>query len=138
MGIFKKNKKERKVKENETRVVRCDDVYVLTTEVVYAYNDGSGSGPHVTLYYLGTKKEDQYYELFSGRKLKKEEDSKSECCVCKAFNKQYITKVEPLKEYLNNKERETIGLELLFDFITDMNVTEIVSQRSSDTQDDEE
>ena len=46
--------------------------------------------------------------------------------------------MEPLKEYLNNKERETIGLELLFDFITDMNVTEIVSQRSSDAQDDEE
>ena len=137
MGIFKKNKKERKVKENE--IVRCDDVYVLTTEVVSNYNDGSDSGPQfVTLYYLGTKKEDQYYELFSGRKLRKEEDSKSECCVCKAFNKQYITKVEPLKEYLNNKERETIGLELLFDFITDMNVTEIVSQRSSDAQDDEE
>lgn len=33
---------------------------------------------------------------------------------------------------------ETIKLELLFDFITDMNVTKIVSQRSSDSDEEEE
>lgn len=121
MEIFKKIKK-----------VRCNNVYVLTTEIVSNYDDGSGWGPQVvTLYYLGTKKKDEYYELFSGVKLEKNKNSKT-------FNKPYITKVEPLNEYLKDEEMKTIKLELLFDFITDMNVTKIVSQRSSDSEEEEE
>lgn len=139
MFFKKKTEKARNIRKNEAHVIMCNDVYVLTTEIVSNYNDGNSFGPQiVTLYYLGIKAEDEYYDLFSGVKLEKEECTKSKCYIVKTFNKPYITKVEPLKEYLNDKKKETIELELLFDFITDMNVTEIVSQRNLEIYDDEE
>lgn len=55
-------------------------------------------------------------------------------CVSKEFNVPYITKVEMLTEYLRDQTMKTIKLELLFDFITDMNVTEIIKERSKENE----
>lgn len=52
----------------------------------------------------------------------------------KKFNVPYITKVEMLTEYLRDQTMKTIKLELLFDFITDMNVTEIIKERSKENE----
>ena len=52
----------------------------------------------------------------------------------KKFNVPYITKVEMLTEYLRDQTMKTIKLELLFDFITDMNVTEILKERSRENE----
>ena len=133
MRIFKK-KQTKCTQENggnEVREIRCDEVYVLTTEIISSHDDGSGWGPQcVTLYYLGTKKGGIYYELFSGKKLTEEKDTHLKDCVSKEFNVPYITKVEMLTKYLRDQTMKTIKLELLFDFITDMNVTEIIKDRN--------
>ena len=121
MGIFKRK-----------QTIRCDEVYVLTTEIISSHDDGSGWGPQcVTLYYLGTKKHGIYYELFSGKRLTEEKNTHFEDLISKSFN---ITKVEMLTEYLRDQTMKTIKLELLFDFITDMNVTEIIKERSKENE----
>lgn len=135
MRIFKK-KQTKCTQENggnEVREIRCDEVYVLTTEIISSHDDGSGWGPQcVTLYYLGTKKGGIYYELFSGKKLAEEKDTHLKDCVSKEFNVPYITKVEMLTKYLRDQTMKTIKLNLLFDFITDMNVIKIIESRSKE------
>lgn len=47
MGIFKR-KQTKCTQENggnEVRKIRCDEVYVLTTEIISNHDDGSGWGP---------------------------------------------------------------------------------------------
>lgn len=135
-----KAKKEEKANKSEgvdLREIECNEVYVLTTQVISNHYNGSGYGPQcVTFYYLGIKKENSYYELFSGKKLIEEKDTHSAGCSSKKFNVPYITEVEKFTEYLRDKTMKTIELRLLFDFITEMNVNEIVEARS-DEEDDE-
>lgn len=136
MSIFKRKQTKKvtnttKTEESKVREIRCDEVYVLTTEIISDYYDENDYGPQiVTFYYLGTKKEDSYYELFSGEKLIEEKDTHFYDLVSKKFNVPYITKVEEFKKYLKDKKKKTIKLRLLFDFITDMNVTEIIKNRN--------
>lgn len=136
MSIFKRKQKKKAINAPETekskvREIRCDEVYVLTTEIISDYYDENDYGPQmITFYYLGTKKDNSYYELFSGEKLIEEKDTHFCDLVSKKFNVPYVTKVEELRKYLNDKKMKTIKLELLFGFITDMNVTEIVKSRN--------
>ena len=47
MGVFKR-KQTKCTQENggnEVRKIRCDEVYVLTTEIISNHDDGSGWGP---------------------------------------------------------------------------------------------
>lgn len=115
----------------------CADVYVLTTTIISSYNDGMGCGPRcVTWYFLSTRCQNEYYELFSGKKLKKESDCHSDGYTLKTFNEPYIEKIEPLKDYLRDKNKKTMDSQLLFDFITQMNVEASISSSGRNEDDD--
>lgn len=117
MSIFKKT-------EETTRNVKfnCSEVYVLTTTITSSYEDSTKS---ITLYFLSTKRGDEYYELFSDTKLEKKYDTDLSKCN-KEFYKPYIEKVEPLRVYMLDKNKKKIKSEVLFEFITAMNVTNII------------
>ena len=111
MNIFK-----RKSNNRSTNVeFNCTDVYILTTTILSSYNDGMGCGPRsVKWYFLSTKRENEYYELFSDKKFEKESRT--------TFDEPLIEKIEPLKDYLKDKNQKTINIQSLFEFITLMNV----------------
>lgn len=46
----------------------------------------------------------------------------------KTFNTPYIEKLEPLSKFLKNPEEKLIELDILFDFILDMNVQEVIEK----------
>ena len=134
MSFFKRkksNNRSAKLKFN------CADVYLLTTTIISSYDDGMGYGPRcVTLYFLSTRCQNEYYELFSGKKLKKESDCHSDGFVSKTFDEPYIEKIEPLKDYLRDKNKKTMDSQLLFDFITQMNVEASISNSGRSDDDD--
>jgi hypothetical protein len=120
-------------------VVNVDEIYVATTSIISSYDDGSGWGPRaVDWYFLVTFRNEQYYELFSNKKLKMKKDTDEDDVVVLSFDEPYIKNVEPLKEhldtpyiiknveslkeYLRDKSTENLEIEILFDFITNMNV----------------
>ncbi|MCI8411792.1 MAG: hypothetical protein HFJ40_05105 [Clostridia bacterium] len=119
MSIFKKDEKA------TTRNVKfkCSDVYVLTTTIVPDSDEKVGT---ITYYFLATKREEEYYELFSDMKLEKEPDTYSDKDTTKQLDKPYIKKVEPLKEYMMDKKAKRIKRSLLFEFIISINVDNIV------------
>jgi hypothetical protein len=104
-------------------VVNVDEIYVATTSIISSYDDGSGWGPRaVDWYFLVTFRNEQYYELFSNKKLKMKKDTDEDDVVVLSFDEPYIKNVESLKEYLRDKLTENLEVEILFDFITNMNV----------------
>jgi hypothetical protein len=114
---------KRKVSNESSTVVNVDEVYVVTTIITSSYDDGSGCGPRcVTWYFLAKLENEEYYELFSGKKLEKKEDLHKDGMVSINFDTPYIENVKPLKEYLRNESTKKMDIKLLFDFITDMNV----------------
>lgn len=115
MSIFKKDEK------TTTRNVKfkCSDVYVLTTTIVPDYDEKVGN---ITYYFLATKREEEYYELFSDMKLEKYSDKDT----TKQLGKPYIKKVEPIKEYMMDKKAKKIKSNLLFEFIISINVDNMV------------
>ena len=119
MSIFKKDEKA------TTRNVKfkCSDVYVLTSTIVPDSDEKVGT---ITYYFLATKREEEYYELFSDMKLEKEPDTYSDKDTTKQLDKPYIKKVEPLKEYMMDKKAKRIKRSLLFEFIISINVDNIV------------
>ena len=118
--------KRRKVKNEESKVlstIRTEEVKVATAVVTSNYDDGSGLGPRcVEWYFLVHEVDGKYHEIFSGKQIEREEDTHCGEFSIKNFNTPYIQKLEPLTEYLKNPEKKVIELELLFDFILDMNV----------------
>lgn len=116
MKLFKKNKQDKKT-------YATNEIYVLTTTITSNYDDGSHNGPIcVTWYFLATKKDDFYYELFSEKKIEKETDMHSDGVVSLTFNVPYIERVEPITQYLVDSSKKELDKVLLFDFITNMNV----------------
>lgn len=114
----KSKQKEQKLKEGR---YNPKDIFLLTTEIISSYNDGSGLGPRIiTEYYLATKKDEDFYELFSKVKIEKEEDTQGKGICCQQFNTPYIVKVEPLIDYVKNPDK-MLTEELLFGFITEAN-----------------
>lgn len=119
--FFSKRKKENK-KNKETYL--AEEVYVLKTVVTSNYYDGTGLGPRcVTMYFLASRKEETYYELFSGRKIEKESDTISDNFRFMTFNVPYIEEVKSITEYSKEK---SFRKDLLFDFITEMNVLNVL------------
>ncbi len=96
--------------------------FLVTTEIISGYNNGSGARPlkSITQYYLATKKGEEFYELFFKVKLQKKNSSKVGSRFLQ-FDIPFITRVEPMTDYVKN-EKEKITLEDLFYFITDMNI----------------
>ena len=61
----------RKEKENMSNVdIDVELVHVAKANITSSYNDESGAGPrYVTMYFLTTCKDGNFYELFSGKKI---------------------------------------------------------------------
>ena len=98
------------------------DVYVITSMIISSYNDGTGCEPmFVTMYFLARREDGEYYELFSGKKIEKDNRPKDGFLV-QNFDTPYVKKAEPLKVYLKHPNKSTIDIQCLFDFITNMNV----------------
>lgn len=118
--LFGRTKRKSKVKKQEdksrvyyTRLYEPERVYVLTTEIISDHNDGSGAGPIASIqqYYLATKEQDKFYELFSKVELTKE----------KKFNIPYITKVESILKYVEDTE-QILTSDELFEFVAKKNM----------------
>lgn len=105
--------------------VKVADIYVVTSEIISSYNDGNGCGPIcVTMYFLAKCEGNEYYELFSGKKLEKKEQLEDDFCVLlQNFDTPYLEKAEPLTKYLTYPNQTIIDIQSLFDFITEMNVS---------------
>lgn len=117
MAFFKKNQKG-----TINSIVKVDDIHVITSQIISSYLDGSGGGPYcVTMYFLAKHIDNEYYELFSGKKLEKEKEPK-DGVLSQSLDTPYVKKAEPLKKYLRNPNKATIDIQSLFDFITIMNV----------------
>ena len=81
----------------------------------------------ITWYFLATKQEDKYYELFSDINIMEEKDTHANGIVEKEFDKPYITEIEPLRKYMMDKKAKKIKKQILFDFITMMNVDNVLN-----------
>lgn len=121
--LFKKSKKyDNAQKLGIAKIYKVEEIYVVTTKIISNYNDKSREGPKsVTMYFLAKYENEEYYELFSDKKFEKEKEQ-DENISSYDFNTPYITKVENLSKYLKDKNKVTIDGNLLFDFITNMNV----------------
>lgn len=146
--VFYLNNKERAKKnilkdnKSDTTEYNPQDIFRLTTEITSIYNDGSGLGPRIiTEYYLATKEDEDFYELFSKVKIEKEEDTHSEEFCCKNFNTPYITQVEPLTDYVKDPNKK-LSADLLFAFITEVNadkrIEELVKSEKSNEENDDD
>lgn len=119
MGIFSKRK------STGTGTLKIEEVKVATTIIISSYNDGSGLGPRrVKWYFLVREVNGKYHEIFSDKQIEKEEDTHHNGFTSQSFDTPYIQKLEPLTQYLRNPKTKVIELQLLFDFILDMNVQE--------------
>lgn len=136
MAFFK-----RKASTNSSMLVNVEDVYVATATITSSHNDGSGWGPRcVTWYFLVKLENNEYHELFAGKKIEKEEDTHKDDMVVANFDTPYIEKLKPLTEYLRDKSKKEMNIQLLFDFITNMNVLNSlgVLEEQQDNEEDEE
>lgn len=127
MVFFKNRKKKSKVDEQNfvATTLRVSEIKVATTTIVSSYVDNSWNGPKcVKWYFLVREVDGEFYEIFSNRKIEKDEDSHHNECIIKDFDRPYITEVEPLTNYLRNPNIDVIESQLLFDFILMMNVHE--------------
>ena len=131
---------QRKARLKNSRIVKYDpnDIYLLLTEITSSYNDGSGFGPqYVKEYFLAYKDGKDFYELFSGTRIEKEEDTHKAGCICKNFDTPYITEVVPMTKCVKKPE-EKITSDLLFTFLTDINTRLRISGETQDDFEDED
>lgn len=124
MAFFSK-KKGRRAEKIRNEEVKVEDVKIATTNITSSYDDGSGLGPRcVKWYFLVHEIDGKYYEIFSNKRIKEEVDTRNDGVTYQTFDTPYIEKVEPLREYLKNPNKKVIDVQLLFDFVLDMNVLE--------------
>ena len=119
-------------------LVNIKDVYVAKTTIILSYNDGTGCGPRcVTWYFLVKLKNNEYHELFAGKKIEKEEDTHKNGKVFKNFDVPYIEKVEPLTEYQRDNSEKKMDIQLLMDFITNMNILNSIGALEEDQENED-
>lgn len=129
MGIFKNKKRKEDNETLEVKTMEVEKVKVATTGIVSSYDDGSGLGPRcLKWYFLVYEVNGEYHEIFSNRKIEKALDTCHKGTTHKTFNTPYIEKLEPLSKFLKNPEEKLIELDILFDFILDMNVKEVIEK----------
>lgn len=114
----------RKEKENMSNVdIDVELVHVAKANITSSYNDESGAGPrYVTMYFLTTCKDGNFYELFSGKKIETEESTHKGEVVALSFDTPYIVKTKTFKDFLKNPKQKTIKKQELFSFIINLNV----------------
>lgn len=124
---------KKKEETNQSKLVNVEDVYLATTTIVSSYNDGFGFGPRcVTCYLLVRLENNEYYELFAGKKIQKEEDTHEDGIGSHYFDVPYIEKVKPLKDYLRDKTKLEIDIQELFDFVIKKNVYSFLKELDND------
>ena len=117
MAFFKRRK------VNSTGTFNVEELKVATTIIISSCGYGSGLGPRcVKWYFLVREVNGKYHEIFSDKQIEKESDTHHDGFVSQSFNTPYIERLEPLTDYLKNPKKKVIELELLFDFILNMNV----------------
>lgn len=116
--------------------VKVADVYVVTSTIISNYTYETDVGPmYVKMYFLAKCEDGEYYELFSGKKLKKYKNPENGSSL-RSFDTPYVEKAEPLSQYLTNYKKVRIDVQSLFDFITQMNVLDKLGALS-DKEDEE-
>ena len=119
--------------------VNVEEVYVAKTTITSSYNDGAGWGPQcATWYFLVKLENNEYHELFAGKKIEKVEDTHKDDMVVANFNTPYIEIIVPLTEYQRDKSEKEMNIQDLFDFITNMNVLNSLGAFEDDQEDEEE
>lgn len=124
MSFFGKRNKNKKSRQ-DLKLYNPKQIYVLTTEIVSNCDDGSGAGTRsITQYYLATKEEEKFYELFSKVEIKYADNS-TPGFTFGSFNTPMIKKVEKFKEYVTNPNAK-LTAEDLFYFLTMLNASKKV------------
>ena len=107
----------RKRKGTINAKVKVADVQVVTSMIISSHNDGTGGGPMcVTMYFLAKCEGGEYYELFSGKKLEKE-NQPEDGFLSQTFDTPYVKKAEPLTKYLENPNKVTIDIPITIEMI---------------------
>ena len=113
------------------------DVYVVNSMIISSHDSRTRGGPVcVPMYFLAKREDGEYYELFSGRKLEKEKKPEGDFLL-QTFDTPYVIKAEHLSKYLRNPKRVTIDIQSLFDFITNKNVLNMLSDFSDESTEEE-
>ena len=95
--LLSKKRNKNKEERQDLKLYDSKQIYLLTTEIVSNCNDGSGVGPRsIIQYYLATKEEEKFYELFSKVEIKYADNS-TPGFTFGSFNTPMIKKVENLK-----------------------------------------
>ena len=89
-------------------------------------------------YFLVREVDGKYHEIFSNKQIEEETDTNCDGFVSQNFDTPYIEKLEPLTEYLRNSNIKVIKLQLLFDFILNMNVREKLGAFDENEDEDED
>lgn len=119
MAFFNKRKEAGKGK------LKVEEIKVATTIIFSNYNDGTGACPRYVKWYLLVREiNGKYHEIFSDKQIEMETSTYHDGFTSLDFNTPYIRKLEPLAEYLINPNEKVISLQVLFDFMLDMNVSE--------------
>jgi len=127
MAFFK-----RKRKGTINTNVKVADIYVTTAMIISSHYDESGCGPMcVTMYFFAKCEDGEYYELFSCKKLDMEKEPENGI-LCQSFDTPYVKKAEPFSRYMKNPNKATIDIQSLFDFITEMNVLNMLGAFSEE------
>lgn len=117
--FFRKKKDKNKEREN-IKLYDPKEIYLLTTEIISDCDNGSGAGPTcITQYFLATKENEKFYELFSKVEIKYA-DTSTPGFTCGTFNTPMIEKVEELKKYAVNPNKQ-LTVEELFYFLNMLN-----------------
>lgn len=124
MKFFEKRNKNKESRQ-EPKLYNPKKIYLLTTEIVLNCDDESGAGPRsITQYYLATKEEEKFYELFSKVEIKYADNS-TPGFTFGSFNTPMIKKVEKFKEYVTNPNAK-LTVEDLFYLLTMLNASKKV------------
>lgn len=119
MKFFKKRNKNKENRQ-EPKLYNPKQIYLLTTEIVSNCDDGSGAGPRsITQYYLATKEEEKFYELFSKVEIKYADNS-TPGFTFGNFNTPMIKKVEKFEKYVANPNAKLTAKDLFY-FLTMVN-----------------
>ena len=119
MKFLKKRNKNKKSRQ-DLKIYNPKEIYVLTTDIVSDCDDGSGAGPRsITQYYLATKEEEKFYELFSKVEIKYADNS-TPGFTFGNFNTPMIKKVEKFEKYVANPNAKLTAKDLFY-FLTMVN-----------------